>query len=61
MTASCNIRDVARVQRDRSVATCSTLVKVDGLYGLRFYHQRVAVQGSTDLLDDLQVKAAELH
>ena len=21
------------------------LVKVDGLYGLRFYHQRVAVQG----------------
>jgi 3,4-dehydroadipyl-CoA semialdehyde dehydrogenase len=35
--------------------------ELGGLYGLRFYHQRVAVQGSTDLLDDLQVKAAALH
>jgi 3,4-dehydroadipyl-CoA semialdehyde dehydrogenase len=34
--------------------------ELGGLYGLRFYHQRVAVQGSTDLLDDLQVKAAAL-
>jgi 3,4-dehydroadipyl-CoA semialdehyde dehydrogenase len=35
--------------------------ELGGLYGLRFYHQRVAVQGSTDLLGDLQVKAAALH
>jgi 3,4-dehydroadipyl-CoA semialdehyde dehydrogenase len=35
--------------------------ELGGLYGLRFYHQRVAVQGSTDLLDDLLVKAAALH
>jgi len=32
-----------------------------GLYGLRFYHQRLAVQGSSDLLASLQTKAASLH
>ena len=35
--------------------------ELGGLYGLRFHHQRFAVQGSTNLLDDLQVKAAALH
>ncbi len=35
--------------------------ELGGLYGLRFYHQRVAVQGSTDLLGALQSKAAPLH
>ena len=35
--------------------------ELGGLYGLRFYHQRVAVQGSTDLLAALQAKAAALH
>jgi 3,4-dehydroadipyl-CoA semialdehyde dehydrogenase len=35
--------------------------ELGGLYGLRFYHQRVAVQGSTDLLASLQAKAAPLH
>ena len=35
--------------------------ELGGLYGLRFYHQRVAAQGSTDLLADLQAKAAALH
>jgi 3,4-dehydroadipyl-CoA semialdehyde dehydrogenase len=35
--------------------------ELGGLYGLRFYHQRVAVQGSTDLLGELQSKAAALH
>ena len=35
--------------------------ELGGLYGLRFYHQRVAVQGSTDLLGNLQGKAAALH
>jgi 3,4-dehydroadipyl-CoA semialdehyde dehydrogenase len=35
--------------------------ELGGLYGLRFYHQRVAVQGSTDLLVSLQAKAAPLH
>jgi 3,4-dehydroadipyl-CoA semialdehyde dehydrogenase len=28
--------------------------ELGGLYGLRFYHQRLAVQGSTDLLSSLQ-------
>jgi 3,4-dehydroadipyl-CoA semialdehyde dehydrogenase len=35
--------------------------ELGGLYGLRFYHQRVAVQGSSDLLSALQAKAAALH
>src|SRR5262245_61598841 len=35
--------------------------ELGGLYGLRFYHQRLAVQGSTDLLAILQAKAASLH
>jgi 3,4-dehydroadipyl-CoA semialdehyde dehydrogenase len=35
--------------------------ELGGLHGLRFYHQRLAVQGSTDLLADLQAKAASLH
>jgi 3,4-dehydroadipyl-CoA semialdehyde dehydrogenase len=35
--------------------------ELGGLYGLRFYHQRLAVQGSTDLLASLQAQAAPLH
>jgi 3,4-dehydroadipyl-CoA semialdehyde dehydrogenase len=35
--------------------------ELGGLYGLRFYHQRLAVQGSTDLLSNLQASAANLH
>jgi 3,4-dehydroadipyl-CoA semialdehyde dehydrogenase len=35
--------------------------ELGGLYGLRFYHQRVAVQGSSDLLATLQAKSAPLH
>jgi 3,4-dehydroadipyl-CoA semialdehyde dehydrogenase len=35
--------------------------ELGGLYGLRFYHQRLAVQGSTELLASLQAKAASLH
>jgi len=35
--------------------------ELGGLYGLRFYHQRLAVQGSTDLLAGLQASAANLH
>jgi 3,4-dehydroadipyl-CoA semialdehyde dehydrogenase len=35
--------------------------ELGGLYGLRFYHQRVAVQGSTDLLGALQAQAAPGH
>jgi 3,4-dehydroadipyl-CoA semialdehyde dehydrogenase len=35
--------------------------ELGGLYGLRFYHQRLAVQGSSDLLASLQEKAASLH
>ncbi len=35
--------------------------ELGGLYGLRFYHQRLAVQGSTELLADLQTQAASLH
>ncbi len=35
--------------------------ELGGLSGLRFYHQRVAVQGSTELLAELQSKAAALH
>jgi 3,4-dehydroadipyl-CoA semialdehyde dehydrogenase len=35
--------------------------ELGGLYGLRFYHQRLAVQGSSDLLAGLQGKAASLH
>jgi 3,4-dehydroadipyl-CoA semialdehyde dehydrogenase len=35
--------------------------ELGGLYGLRFYHQRLAVQGSSDLLASLQAKAASLH
>lgn len=34
--------------------------ELGGLDGLRFYHQRVAVQGSTDLLAALQAKAAPI-
>ena len=35
--------------------------ELGGLHGLRFYHQRLAVQGSSDLLAGLQAKAAGLH
>jgi 3,4-dehydroadipyl-CoA semialdehyde dehydrogenase len=35
--------------------------ELGGLYGLRLYHQRVAVQGSTELLANLQATAASLH
>jgi 3,4-dehydroadipyl-CoA semialdehyde dehydrogenase len=35
--------------------------ELGGLYGLRFYHQRVAVQGSTDLLNALQAQTAPEH
>lgn len=35
--------------------------ELGGLHGLRFYHQRLAVQGSTDLLTDLQAKAFNLQ
>jgi 3,4-dehydroadipyl-CoA semialdehyde dehydrogenase len=35
--------------------------ELGGLYGLRFYHQRLAVQGSSDLLASLQAKAASIH
>ena len=35
--------------------------ELGGLHGLRFYHQRLAVQGSTDLLTMLQAQAANLH
>jgi 3,4-dehydroadipyl-CoA semialdehyde dehydrogenase len=35
--------------------------ELGGLYGLRFYHQRLAVQGSTDLLSSVQASAANLH
>jgi 3,4-dehydroadipyl-CoA semialdehyde dehydrogenase len=35
--------------------------ELGGLYGLRFYHQRLAVQGSTDFLANLQATAASLH
>jgi 3,4-dehydroadipyl-CoA semialdehyde dehydrogenase len=35
--------------------------ELGGLHGLRFYHQRVAMQGSTDLLSLLQREAASIH
>ena len=35
--------------------------ELGGLFGLRLYHQRLAVQGSTDLLASLQAKAASPH
>jgi 3,4-dehydroadipyl-CoA semialdehyde dehydrogenase len=35
--------------------------ELGGLNGLRLYHQRVAVQGSTEFLGALQAKAASLH
>jgi 3,4-dehydroadipyl-CoA semialdehyde dehydrogenase len=35
--------------------------ELGGLHGLRLYHQRLAVQGSTDLLASLQASAASLH
>ena len=35
--------------------------ELGGLNGLRLYHQRVAVQGSIELLNELQAKAASLH
>jgi 3,4-dehydroadipyl-CoA semialdehyde dehydrogenase len=35
--------------------------ELGGLFGLRFYHQRLAVQGSTELLASLQAQAASLH
>jgi 3,4-dehydroadipyl-CoA semialdehyde dehydrogenase len=35
--------------------------ELGGLHGLRFYHQRLAVQGSSDLLASLQAQAASLH
>jgi 3,4-dehydroadipyl-CoA semialdehyde dehydrogenase len=35
--------------------------ELGGLHGLRFYHQRVAVQGSNELLASLQSGTASLH
>jgi 3,4-dehydroadipyl-CoA semialdehyde dehydrogenase len=35
--------------------------ELGGLHGLRFYHQRVAIQGSSDLLPRLQAEAAPIH
>ena len=35
--------------------------ELGGLHGLRLYHQRLAVQGSSDLLASLQGRAASLH
>jgi 3,4-dehydroadipyl-CoA semialdehyde dehydrogenase len=35
--------------------------ELGGIYGLRFYHQRLAVQGSTELLASLQAQAAPSH
>jgi 3,4-dehydroadipyl-CoA semialdehyde dehydrogenase len=35
--------------------------ELGGLHGLRFYHQRLAVQGSSDLLASLQARAASMH
>ena len=35
--------------------------ELGGLFGLRFYHQRLAVQGSSDLLASLQAMAASVH
>jgi 3,4-dehydroadipyl-CoA semialdehyde dehydrogenase len=35
--------------------------ELGGLHGLRLYHQRLAVQGSTELLASLQTSAASLH
>ena len=35
--------------------------ELGGLNGLRFYHQRVAVQGSSELLASIQSQAASLH
>jgi 3,4-dehydroadipyl-CoA semialdehyde dehydrogenase len=35
--------------------------ELGGLHGLRLYHQRLAVQGSTDLLSELQAKAYALR
>lgn len=35
--------------------------ELGGLHGLRLYHQRLAVQGSMDLLSELQAKAYALH
>jgi 3,4-dehydroadipyl-CoA semialdehyde dehydrogenase len=35
--------------------------ELGGLHGLRLYHQRLAVQGSSDLLARLQANAASLH
>lgn len=35
--------------------------ELGGLNGLRLYHQRVAVQGSTDLIAEVQANAAALH
>jgi 3,4-dehydroadipyl-CoA semialdehyde dehydrogenase len=35
--------------------------ELGGLFGLRFYHQRLAVQGSAELLATLQAQAAPTH
>jgi 3,4-dehydroadipyl-CoA semialdehyde dehydrogenase len=35
--------------------------ELGGAYGLRFYHQRLAVQGSSDLLAGVQAQAASVH
>jgi len=35
--------------------------ELGGLHGLRFYHQRVAIQGSSNLLTHLQADAAAIH
>jgi 3,4-dehydroadipyl-CoA semialdehyde dehydrogenase len=35
--------------------------ELGGLHGLRLYHQRVAIQGSSGLLGRLQTAAAPFH
>jgi 3,4-dehydroadipyl-CoA semialdehyde dehydrogenase len=35
--------------------------ELGGLHGLRFYHQRVAIQGSADLLQQLMREAVSIH
>jgi len=35
--------------------------ELGGAYGLRFYHQRLAVQGSSELLAGVQAQAASVH
>jgi 3,4-dehydroadipyl-CoA semialdehyde dehydrogenase len=35
--------------------------ELGGSHGLRFYHQRLALQGSSDLLGSMQAQAASMH